>query len=463
VTAWDGFRGEFGRLLQTYLRSDDEEQLFEAAEFGRRLIEREVGPEELVAVHLDAVQVALRDLPPARIQGAVLKSYNLLLEAVMAYGLTYRDHLRAERRHAEEARHQADQIAARERELRIVVDSLRVGLLLLDQTGRVRLANPVVERLIRPGAADLVGRVLESGDVPLLDEWLDQVRAAARGADEKLDEWETERDGRCWQVQVLPIAADARATPMGALVLLRDITRHREVQRLKDELVSVVSHELRTPLAVVLGFAELMVQRDLDPQEMRNYAGLIHEESGRLIGLLNEFLDLQRLESGRARFRCGPVALAPLCHGVAQRLATSGARHRLIVDVPDALPPVLADPDRLVQVLTNLVSNAVKYSPAGGDVTIAAVSADEQVVLRVTDQGLGLPHEALTDLFDKFYRVDTPDRRGIGGTGLGLAICRQIVEGHGGRIWAESDGPGHGSAFSFTLPAAPRRAVQAAS
>ncbi len=450
---------EFTDLLRAYLRSEDEAHLFEAAELGRRLVEQEVGPEELVAVHLQAMQVAMRELPPTRVSGAVLKSYNLLLEAVMAYGLAYRDYLRVERRHAEAARLQAERIAARERELRAIVDGMQDGLLLLDREGRVRLVNPVVvDQLAAP--TDLVGRSLARGDLPLLDEHLEELHQQTEGANEGVTEWETERNGRAWHVLLLPITVGDQVSA-GTVVLLRDVTRQREVERLKDELVSVVSHELRTPMAVVLGFAELMVERECEPTEMRSYAREIHTHAGRLVGLLNEFLDLRRLESGQVRHHPRPAALPPILREVVGQLALPGTPHRLIVDAPDDLPLAWAEPDRVAQVLTNLVGNALKYSPGGGEVRVGALATEREVVVRVTDQGLGLPPEVLPRLFEKFYRVDTPDRQHITGTGLGLAISRRIVEAHGGRIWAESRGLGEGSTFAFTLPRAGEAALPA--
>ncbi|MGI8553506.1 MAG: ATP-binding protein, partial [Dehalococcoidia bacterium] len=240
---------------------------------------------------------------------------------------------------------------------------------------------------------------------------------------------------------------------LGRLWIGRDVTKYKEVDRLKDELVGMVSHELRTPTASVLGFTELLLTQSLPESEQRLFLETIHADAERLSHLINEFLDLQRLESGRQDLdlsACVPSelverALAPFRHQ--EKL------HQFLIQSDEKLPPVAADADQIVQVLTNMLSNAAKYSPHGGSVTVSLQSGANAVRFEVEDQGLGIPPEALGRLFQKFYRVDNPDRSEIGGTGLGLAICKQLVESHGGTIGVEST-HGVGSCFWFTLPAA---------
>ena len=166
--------------------------------------------------------------------------------------------------------------------------------------------------------------------------------------------------------------------------------------------------------------------------------------------LLNDFLDLQRIESGRHQLNQKPMHLYTLLERAST--TTTGSDHPITLHLPDSLPPVHVDPDRLQQVLSNLLSNAKKYSPNGGEIEISAEPVKEMVEVAIKDHGLGIPGEALPHLFQKFYRIDNSDRRSIKGTGLGLAICRRIIEEHGGQIWAESEGLGHGSTIHFTLP-----------
>jgi signal transduction histidine kinase/CheY-like chemotaxis protein len=227
----------------------------------------------------------------------------------------------------------------------------------------------------------------------------------------------------------------------------------RKLDRTKDELVSVVSHELRTPLAIVVGFVELLLNREFDSDERRQYLNVMHSEGLRLTAILDDFLDLQRMESGQQLISPKRVDLRPLL-SVSIDSAGEDEQRPIRLDLCDDLPEAFVDQDRLKQVVGNLVSNARKYSPDGGEVVLSASRVDGNLQIEVSDRGLGIPPEALPHLFEKFFRVDNTDRREIKGTGLGLAICRKIVEAHGGRIWAESDGLGQGSRFCFTIPLA---------
>ena len=221
----------------------------------------------------------------------------------------------------------------------------------------------------------------------------------------------------------------------------------------KDEMVSIVSHELRTPLASLVGFAELLLMREFPEHERREFLTIMLEEGRRLTALINDFLDLQRMESGRQTVVPAPTELTPLLARAAAAMGEDPERP-IVVEAPDDLPTVLADPDRMLQVLANLLSNARKYSPSGGDIRLSARRILHAVEVSVEDHGLGIPADAVPKLFNKFYRVDNSDRREIGGTGLGLAICQQIVTAHGGRIRAHSEGVGRGSRFTLTLPLA---------
>jgi PAS domain S-box-containing protein len=255
------------------------------------------------------------------------------------------------------------------------------------------------------------------------------------------------------RVLVFPVRAeDGRLLGTGRL--FRDVTHERELERAKDDLVALVSHELRTPLASLVGFAELLLTRDYSESERREFLDIMHREGRRLTDLLNQFLDLHRLGKGHGKVVQRPTDLRRLLRDAAV-LAGRDPAHPVLLEVRDDLPAVSADPDRLQQVLANLLSNASKYSPSGGEIRVSARRIDgDMVEVAVQDQGIGLPADALPRLFERFYRIETSDREGIGGAGLGLAISREIVEAHGGRIRAESPGPGRGSTFRFTLPVA---------
>jgi signal transduction histidine kinase/methyl-accepting chemotaxis protein len=228
----------------------------------------------------------------------------------------------------------------------------------------------------------------------------------------------------------------------------------KEVDQLKSELINTVSHELRTPLSSIFGFAELLLQKSPEAGKSQKYLTMIYQEARRLTGLINDFLDLQRIEDNRFELVKKPVDLAELIRANVEVYRVQSAKHTLTVSVEPNLPPINTDPDRVARVLGNLLSNAVKYSPAGGLIEITALCCSPQEVeVTVKDHGLGIPAEALPKLFHPFYRVDNSDRRQIGGTGLGLALCRQTLRALGGDIWVRSEYQ-KGSAFIFSLPIA---------
>ena len=225
-----------------------------------------------------------------------------------------------------------------------------------------------------------------------------------------------------------------------------------ERERLKDELVSIVSHELRTPLTSLRGFAELMLKREFPVEKQREFLSIIHTEAVRLTNLINNFLDLQRMEAGRQSYDFVEVnIISVICDTLSVFSHGANGSHYFLLETPETLPPVWADADRLRQVLTNFLSNAVKFSPQGGDIRVGARREGEDIIAWVTDQGVGISPEDLQKLFTKFYRVDNKETRHVGGTGLGLAIVREILEAHKGRVWVESTA-GVGSTFFFSLP-----------
>jgi PAS domain S-box-containing protein len=227
-----------------------------------------------------------------------------------------------------------------------------------------------------------------------------------------------------------------------------------ELNRVKDELISMVSHELRTPLASLVGFTELLQSREYAKAQRKHYLDVMLREGRRLTSLINDFLDLQRMEGGAQMLNLGPADLGALVH---RAVTTAGEdlRTPIKVELDDHLGLVIADPDRILQVLTNLLSNARKYSPEGGEIRVFAQVADQVVEVSVQDQGLGIPSEARAHLFERFFRIDRGDHHEIRGTGLGLSITQRIIEGHGGKVGVESEGPGKGSRFYFTLALAP--------
>jgi CheY-like chemotaxis protein len=233
--------------------------------------------------------------------------------------------------------------------------------------------------------------------------------------------------------------------------LKAELAAARESARLKSELVATVSHELRTPLTAVLGFAELLLHRDLDEDTRERYAQAIHDEAKRLAALIDDFLDLEKISAGRFTLALGSFEMSALIEHEVMLFALQSANHSLEFIAPDSPLVMVGDRNRVGQVIANLLSNAIKYSPAGGTVTVTGTRRAGFARVQVSDSGLGIPSDQQARVFTRFFRVDSTDTREIGGTGLGLSLCQEIVAAHGGRMGFESK-EGAGSAFWFELP-----------
>jgi histidine kinase len=232
-----------------------------------------------------------------------------------------------------------------------------------------------------------------------------------------------------------------------------------KLDEMKNGFVASVSHELRSPLAAIKSYVGVMLkgQTGALPEQTREYLTVVAQAADRLHGFINDILDLAKIEAGMASVTLEPVELAPLAREVATLFQPQAAQGGCAIEVriPESLPPVHGDRERLRQVLTNLVANALKFTPEGGRVAVRAAAADGGVVCSVEDTGVGIPEEYLTRIFNKFEQARHPNQlRRAKGTGIGLTLAKGIVEAHGGRIWVESR-VGEGSAFRFTLSAAP--------
>ncbi|HET7648355.1 MAG TPA: PAS domain S-box protein [Gaiellaceae bacterium] len=326
------------------------------------------------------------------------------------------------------------------------------GVFLVDGAGIVRLWNPAAAASFARPPAEAVGRPVAE----LIRDW-PSLRTRIPIASEPLASGS--------RAQTLPVdvggeerwlSISAVRFPGGTVYAFRDLTEERLVEQMKSDFVSTVSHELRTPLAAIYGAALTLRRDDVDlgrPQEAR-LLDVIASEADRLARIVNDILWASRLESGRMSIaieRCDASAIArEVADALAPRLVTGV---ELDVAAPAGLPSVAADPDKLRQVLTNLLDNALKYSPDGGRIELEVSRSGGRIRFRVSDQGLGVPPAEQDRIFEKFFRLDPNLTRGVGGTGLGLYISRELVQRMEGRIWVDSDGR-RGSSFFVELPVA---------
>jgi PAS domain S-box-containing protein len=346
---------------------------------------------------------------------------------------------------------------------RAILDATSEAMLLIAADGRVLTANRRVSELFpiagtlqdRP-FAELQGefaRILgEAGAAELAAQIPDSER---RFTQDLVQLWPERRDLELYSTLV----PDERGQPLGRLFAFRDVTRERAVDRMKSEFVSLVSHELRTPLTSIKGYVDLLLAGDVGDLtvEQQEFLTIVQRNADREVTLVNDLLDLSRLEAGELDLPVASVALAPLLrHVVASLLPSCNARRQQVtLEASAELPPVLGNADRLMQIFMNLVSNAHKYTPDGGQITISASVTERTVQVAVTDTGIGLSEQEQAQLFTKFFRAKHPVAQEAGGTGLGLVITRMLVERQGGELQVESS-PNHGSTFSVRLPRADR-------
>ncbi len=386
----------------------------------------------------------------------------LLLTAAL---VIYRLNRRSERAHA--ALHNAERIQ------RTILNSAAYSMISTDTTGMILTANAAAEKWLQRTSAELMGTsisIVHEADelqsrgeqltramgMPVPGDYHALVMKARYGIADEFECTYVRKDGTRFPVSLSVTALRSEGEhPVGYLMIATDLSERRAIERMKDEFVSVVSHELRTPLTSIKGALGLLaggVTGTLPPKAAE-MAQIARSNADRLSHLVDDILDLQRIESGRITLDLQSCDVAKLMKDSVESVHLVAESEGVAIAMLPLSAAIRVDPGRIVQALVNLLGNAIKFSPRGGQIEFASERNGSNVVFRVKDEGRGIPRDKLETIFERFQQVDASDAREKGGTGLGLAICRSIVQQHGGRVWAESE-PGAGSTFYVQLPTA---------
>ncbi|MCA9969154.1 MAG: HAMP domain-containing protein [Anaerolineales bacterium] len=384
----------------------------------------------------------MRMLPQASDEfGELVRAVNLMRENLLAQLLA--------------ATEQQEQMA-------LVLTYMGDGVLIVDPQRGVQLINPAAAELLKVKTNGVVGRSF--AEVVRHHQLIDLFNVAAERR-EKLTQAFDAGHGRFWRASVTPFEKQEMT---GYLIILQDLTAVRHLETVRRDFVSNLSHELRTPLAALRAVVETLQEGALQDEAVADrFLGRAMRELDTLTQMVEELLELSRIESGRVPLRLAPTRLPDLVLTPVERLRDQAERAGVHIELMlnAALPPVLADAPRVQQVITNLLHNAIKFTPSGGTVSIRASLAAARdaaapddalrgdMLISVKDTGIGIAGSDLPRIFERFYKSDRARTRGQGGTGLGLAIARHLVEAHNGRIWVKSK-EGKGSTFYFTLPLA---------
>lgn len=360
-----------------------------------------------------------------------------------------------ERKQAEETLEQLS------RQNELILNSVGEGLCCLDLQGRITFVNPAAAKLLRYRVEELLGQSIyvilshtraDGAPYPLEES---PIYASLRNAvvHQVINEVFWRKDVTSFPVEYVSTPIREKGEIVGAVIAFKDITERQIVERMKDEFISVVSHELRTPLTSIHGALGMLASGLLnaEPETGKRLLEIAVDSTERLVRLINDILDIERMESGKVQMvkqACNAADLMAKAIDLMQAMADKAG---VTLSGSTVSTQLWVDPDRIIQILTNLLSNAIKFSPQGTSVWLKADLCENQILFQVKDQGRGIPANKLETIFERFQQVDASDSRNNEGTGLGLAICHSIVQQHGGRIWVESTLV-EGSTFYFTLP-----------
>lgn len=346
-------------------------------------------------------------------------------------------------------------LGRKEEWLREVLSSIRESIIVTNASGEIVLANPAASRLFMIKGARKGAIPVDQIDLPEVRELFERAHARQRGIYKEELTVMTPKGERVFKVTAVPVTKGELFD--GTVLVINDITRLRNLERTRRDFVSSVSHELRTPLASIKGYTETLLEGAInDPENATAFLNIIHQESEQLTALINDVLDLSRIESGKIFYSFEPLEIRPQLEKTVALFEQVASRKgvRIELNVPEGLPAVNADKNYFDIVMRNLIDNAIKYVDANrGRVTVSAYKADDAVSIEVSDNGIGIPKSDLERIFERFYRVDKARSRELGGTGLGLSIVKHIVLAHKGKVEVRSR-TSSGSTFTVTLPIA---------
>lgn len=352
---------------------------------------------------------------------------------------------------SEEIKEKIDKINSEGAKLDLVLSSMFEGVIVTDERERIILMNPSLRKLFFLDFDPVGKKPLEVIRNTAVQDMVDRiVGGKQRLATEEIVINLPEE--KILKVNGVPIIRNDRLE--GAILVFHDITEIRHLEKIRQDFVANVSHELRTPISSIKGYAETLLEGALDDKDhAKEFIGIILQDSNRLASLINDLLDLSRIESGKMKMIFLSLDSALLLKR-AVAVMDNQAKVKSIslkLDLPPALPKIKGDEARFLQVMINLLDNAIKYTPQGGKVIVSAKAVSDVLEIDISDTGIGIASEDLPRIFERFYRVDKARSRELGGTGLGLSIVKHIVQAHGGQVRVVSE-LGKGSTFSFTIP-----------
>ena len=341
-----------------------------------------------------------------------------------------------------------------------LLDSAADGILIMDAGHMVTRCNPAFARMVEQSVESIIGKTHDEVINLICHEDMLTLEQAEAGGWPLTANATLYVEGDLHRAKGISLPVGITYAPLisesgnllNIIATVRDITRFREAEELKSTFISVISHELKTPVALIKGYVGTLRREDAtwDLEIVKDSLAVIEEEADRLTGMIENLLDASRLQAGGLSLTLTDVALDAIADRIAKRFQTQSTIHKITVEFPESFPTVSGDETRLEQVISNLVSNAIKYSTDGGEIRVSGQVRPTQVIICVSDQGPGVAPEDIPHIFDRFYRSSVA-KRTTKGAGLGLYLARAVVEAHGGRIWVDPR-PGDGARICFSIP-----------